>query len=225
MKRILPTAIAIAISLLLLLDFFVEGSYLIGGTAVLILRWVSIVTVFAMILGLVNILRLHVGRAARVEKGWPYSLALVISALVVIGIGVVPGSGGVSNPIISWIFAYVYLPINATIFSLLAFFAATAAYRALRTRSVDTTIMLVTGVIVLLGQIPLGAFIPGLTNLTGWILDVPTMAAIRGILLGVALGTITSGLRVILGYDRQYLEHQESVGESKSLAVLLERKR
>ncbi len=110
------------------------------------------------------------------------------------------------NPFVDWTFTYVFLPLNATIFSLLAFFVASAAYRTFRLRSPEATVMVIAGLIVLVGQVPLGGLLPGLSQVSGWLLDTPVMAAVRGILLGVALGTITAGLRVLGSADRQYLD-------------------
>jgi len=63
------------------------------------------------------------------------------------------------------------------------------------------------GVIVLLGQVPIGAYLwDRLPMIKAWILEVPTTAGARGIILGVALGTVATGLRVLLGIDRPYSE-------------------
>ncbi len=64
------------------------------------------------------------------------------------------------------------------------------------------------GIIVLLGQVPVGAVISGgwLPIIKDWILDVPALSGARGVLLGVALGTAATGLRVLLGIDRPYVD-------------------
>jgi hypothetical protein len=102
-----------------------------------------------------------------------------------------------------WLFNNAYLPLQSAFFALVAFFLATAAYRALRARSIETTWMLVAALIVFLGQTPL---FNALTQLKEWILNVPSTAGARGILLGVAIGTIATGLRLIVGLDRPYSE-------------------
>jgi hypothetical protein len=103
-------------------------------------------------------------------------------------------------------------------FSLLAFFIASAAYRAFRARTLEATLMLVTAVIVMFARVPIGellwqrmpdsvvqfrANLPG--DISDWILKVPSMAARRGILLGISLGAIATSLKIILGIERSYM--------------------
>ncbi|MBI2865215.1 MAG: hypothetical protein HYX94_11700 [Chloroflexi bacterium] len=206
MKRAVPVAIASGVGIIILLTSFVDGSDVLLSARDLILRWVTILGAFALILGIANVLRVHVRRIIKAEPGWIYSFVLLAVMLFVIVMGVLPGGGGLMNPFVDWTFTYVFLPLNATIFSLLAFFVASAAYRTFRLRSSEATVMVVAGLIVLVGQVPLGGLVPGLSAFSGWLLDTPVMAAVRGILLGVALGTITAGLRLIGGADKQYLE-------------------
>ena len=201
MKRIILSVVAVAVALLVLLDFFVDqeivnkaGSFFIEGAVVL--------GAFAMLLGLLNILAVHTTRVRKREHGWGYSIILVLTVIVMLVLGI---EGPGSLPV-SWVFRYVYSPLQATIFSLLAFFVATAAYRAFRVRNWESLLMVVAGVIVLLGQVPVGKLIwAQLPVLKDWLLAVPVTAGARGILLGVALGTVVAGLRLILLMDRPYL--------------------
>jgi len=89
----------------------------------------------------------------------------------------------------------------------LAFFIVTAAYRTFRLRNLDAGILLATSLVLLLAQLPLGA--PYLRPLRDWLLSVPVTAAVRGLLLGVALGTMATSLRVLLAIDRPYAGKQE----------------
>jgi hypothetical protein len=60
---------------------------------------------------------------------------------------------------------------------------------------------------VLLGQVPAGSLLwEEFPLIKEWVLRVPTMAGARGILLGVALGIIATGLRILLGADRPYVD-------------------
>jgi hypothetical protein len=99
-------------------------------------------------------------------------------------------------------------------FSLLAFFIASAAFRAFRARNAEATLMLVAACVVMLGLTPpfvqlwdsLVPVLPGLpTTAKDWILEVPNMASRRAILLGIGLGAIAQSFRIILGLERTYL--------------------
>ena len=198
-KRSVAIAIAISVGLFVLLDFFVQNAF-IGLVKFVFVRWAIIVAAFAMVLGFFNVLIVHLNKILQFKQGWFYSIFLVLTMMIVLILGLIEGLQG---SLTSRIFQYVLFPLQATIFSLLAFFVASAAYRAFRLRSWESALLVITGVIVLLGQVPLWG---ALTTFKEWILGVPSMAGARGILLGVALGTVATGLRVLLGIDRPYSE-------------------
>ncbi len=198
-KRSVAIAIAISVGLFVLLDFFVQNAF-IGLVKFVFVRWAIIVAAFAMVLGFFNVLIVHLNKILQFKQGWFYSIFLILAMMIVLILGLIEGPQG---SLTSLIFQYVLFPLQATIFSLLAFFVASAAYRAFRLRSWESALLVITGVIVLLGQVPLWG---ALTTFKEWILGVPSMAGARGILLGVALGTVATGLRVLLGIDRPYSE-------------------
>ena len=200
MKRTIPMSIAIAIGSLMLIDFFFDESH-INALGAFFVDSVVIIVAFALLLGLLNVCIVHLRRIGSRQEGWPYSIILVAIALVVV-------VGGVSGPeaaIVTWIFDNVQFPLQAAIFSLLAFYVATAAYRAFRFRSLESIAFIVAAVVVLLGQVPIGGYLSDLLPAAKeWILDVPATAGVRGIIIGVALGTIATGVRVLMGFDRPY---------------------
>ena len=199
LKRSAATAIAISVGLFVLLDFFVQNAF-IGTLKFVFVRWAIIVAAFAMVLGFFNVLTVHVNKILRFKQGWFYSIFLVLTMMAVLILGLIEGPQG---SLTSRIFQYILFPLQATIFSLLAFFVASAAYRAFRVRNWESALLVIFGVIVLLGQVPLWG---ALTSSKEWILGVLSMAGSRGILLGAALGTVATGLRVLLGIDRPYSE-------------------
>ncbi len=88
---------------------------------------------------------------------------------------------------------------------MLALFIVTAAFRAFRVNNFESFFFVLFAIIVLLGQVPISIYLwPELPIVKDWIINVPALAGVRGILLGVALGTIATGLRILMGTDRPY---------------------
>jgi hypothetical protein len=107
---------------------------------------------------------------------------------------------------IQWEYDNIFVPMQATMFSMLAFYIASAAYRAFRARTIEATVLLITGIILMIGRVPIGEWLwPKFPNITEWILTNPSMAAQRGIMIGIGLGMIATSLRIIFGIERTYM--------------------
>lgn len=171
--------------------------------------YIQIVTAFSIVLGVASVIHRHAGRLqkhgreAKRHKDWPYSLAAVVGMIVMIVAGI--GWGRDQDSIFQKIFNSILLPVQATMFALLAFYLASAAFRAFRTRSVDATVLLITALIVMIGRLDdLG--IIKMPEISQWILrDGPNLWSKRAILLGVGLGMASTALKVVLGIERTYL--------------------
>jgi hypothetical protein len=196
----LATVVAISVGFVVLADFFVTNP-LLGNISSAFRQWTIILTAFALLLGLVNLVLVHTRRIIRRnEPGVGYSVAVLVTSITVILVGL---WFGLPSAPMTWLFDNLYVPLQGAFFALVAFFLATAAYRALRARNVETLVMLLAALIVFLGQIPLTNPFAGLRE---WVLNVPSQAGVRGILLGVALGTLATGLRLLAGVDTPYSE-------------------
>lgn len=168
-----------------------------------ILEWIQIVWCFALVVGIVSIVRHHSERVRR-RQGGGYSVVSLASMTTMTLVGLVWGRGEGSP--FDWLFQNIQVPLQSTMFSLLAFFIVSAAFRGFRARSAQATVLLVAGCLVMLGRVPLGAYLhPKVPWLASWVLDYPSMAARRGIYIGIGLGTIATSLRVILGLEQAYL--------------------
>jgi hypothetical protein len=171
----------------------------LSGTLV---EWSGILFAFAMLLGLLNLLLVHVRNIRTRREGWPYSAVLIGTIFVVLCAGL----NGVNSSSLQWIFHNVQAPLQATLLSLIVFFIVSASSRAVRVRSAGALLMLLTAIIVLLGQMPFADRLnTELVDAQLWIISVPAIAGQRGILLGIALGTIATGLRLIFGTERDRL--------------------
>jgi hypothetical protein len=174
-------------------------------------QWGLIVVAFTQVLGIANVLQLHSRKIARRATDWRYSVVLVGCLVGMAALGMFPSYDDPHSPF-QWLYDTTYDPLAATMFALLAFFITSAAYRAFRARSTEAVLLLGAAILVMLGQVPVGAaiwgeksFLGGFPGVKDWIMDVPNLAGKRAILMGAALGAISTGLRVILGLERAHL--------------------
>jgi hypothetical protein len=214
MRLQVPLVITFLAGLFMGIQFFVPHE--VGVTVYSeLLNWGRIVAAFALVLGIQSLLRTHIEKIRRQRRDWPYSVAAIVSFLLMVVVGI--GFGHERGTGFDWIFRHVQVPLDATMFSLLAFFIASAAFRTFRARSTEATLLLVAAIIVMLGRVPgsllvmfgesgvgmwLHAVMPDVSE---WIMNFPTVAAKRGIIFGVALGSIATALRIILGIERSHL--------------------
>jgi hypothetical protein len=113
---------------------------------------------------------------------------------------------GKEGRVFTWLYNYVFAPCNSTMFALLAFFVASAAFRAFRARNIEAGLLLGSAILILLARAPFGRGIhPWLPEFADWILDIPNNAGRRAIMMGAAIGAIATGLRIILGLERSHL--------------------
>lgn len=190
--------------------------------------WIQILASFAAILGLVSVLNYHMQRIKLKRAGFAYSFVTLGAFAIMALMGFLPmpfpGFGAMhadQGSVFSWLFSNTMVPMQATMFSILAFYIASAAFRAFRARSFEATALLVAACIVMIGRVPLGDLLtkatPGFmvnaheyhlldfTAVSSWLLNVPNSAVQRGILLGVILSQIAIGVRIIFGIERTYM--------------------
>jgi hypothetical protein len=207
MKIKVPVSVAIAISfgLVVLLGYFVRLPILITLRQVFV-RWAIMLAAVALLVGVANLFVVHQRKASTAQKGAPYSIILLVSLLVTLLLGGIFGPNG-TWPL--WIFNYIQIPIETSLMAILAVILAFGATRLIGRRLNWFTVLFVgIALIMLLGTATLfGVQVPGLhgpDGLRSLIARIPTVAGGRGILLGVALGAIAAGLRVLMGADRPY---------------------
>lgn len=216
-SRVLATVVAIVAGLFVLTDLFVSQwvgdnlfaqtglTQVIGGISNLFVGWVTIILAFALFLGFFNVFSVHAHRIRTQKPGAIYSGVLLIALIATLIVGFATNGPYSAGSI--FVFNYILQPLEATFFALLAIFMVTAAFRAFRIRSLESFFFVLFAVIVLLGQVPLGIYLwAEFPVIKDWILNVPALAGVRGILLGVALGTIATGVRILMGADRPYTE-------------------
>ena len=180
-----------------------------------LLAYITAVLTAAFAIGVINLTRVHWINIKRKRATWRYSIVLLLclySMLVFSCIAspfaldpnavVIPMSViQLSTPIWEFLYYKIMVNIQTSIFSLLAFFIASAAYRAFKARTLESTILLIAGLLVVLGQAPIADLIwPGFSVIRDWIMAFPNTAGQRGILIGAALGIVVFSVRRIIRY-------------------------
>jgi len=182
-------------------------------------EWSRLIGIFALVLGIGSLIHVHWLKVSRQAEDWQYSLLVFAGLAAMTLAGFITKMGG---PFL-WLFNNVQVPLDATMFSLLAFFIASAAYRAFRARTLDATLLLIAAIIVMFGNAPVSVWLwkkigviplvdkmldafPVLPkNAKDWILENPNAASRRAIYIGIGLGGLSQALRVILGIERSHL--------------------
>ena len=168
------------------------------------LRWAIVISAFTLIIGIESLIRLHANKIRRKVPGWGYSVIAIIMMIFVAVVGIWKGIG--EGSLFIKIFRYVLAPLNATMFSMLAFFMASAAYRSFRARTPEAVLLLCVALFVMYGRVPIGHMTwEKIPDIVEWILRYPSMGAQRGILIGVGLGVMATSLKMLLGIERQWL--------------------
>jgi len=212
-KRTIPIFITFVIGVIMVGEFFIPHWRYRELTGEL-LDWGIILSAGAFILGLVNLVQVHLPTVLRRGTDWGHKVVLLGSLAVTLVVGFANGKarldpGMEASFSYKWIFDYLYIPLSATMFALLAFYIASAGFRAFRARNAEATLLLLAAALVMFASVPIGEGMPivgeYLVVLKDWILDVPNNAARRAIFIGAALGAISTGLRVILGLERSHL--------------------
>ncbi len=199
----LPLLVAFFAGVTMVIAFF-TSEQTISNFAQDQLVWVTIVGGFALMLGAVSITTVSINHIKQRKEGWQYRIPLLVFLALTLGSAILEGTE--QGTMYDWVFQKMYTPMDSTMFSLLAFFIASAAYRAFRARTIEATILLITATIVMLGRVPMGRIIFSyLPQVTDWIMNYPNLSVQRGIIIGAALGAASMSLRIILGVERTYL--------------------
>jgi hypothetical protein len=236
MSKTIPVLIASLVGFLMIFAFFSPQLLWLRQMAE---DWFAIITTIAIIYGGLTLCFHHLKKISDREAGWGYSAVtlLAFGITVVIGllkVGVVPesvkhldrawsGQFLQEGSALWWIFQYLFSPVVSTMFALLAFYVASAAFRAFRAKNVEAILLLVTALIVLLEQTKdreiTSLFMPApgdgslpyvpIYDVTEFIRKTIVTAGQRAIMIGIALGVVATSLRILLGFDRSYLGGDE----------------
>jgi hypothetical protein len=217
---------------------FVEGvGTLLGDATSVVGSFAQILAAFMLGLGIISLLRIHLTRISRQKQDWGFSVVLLVSMITMAAFGYwdwyirlvdktkdydVQANWQLANRVRDFLFEGLLQQMDAAMFSIIAFFILSAAYRAFRARSVEATILLGTALLVILslmgaissfwdgrvealaGDGPSKDFILNfkITEVAQWLKTTFQTPAITGIKFGIGLGTLSMALRIWLGLEK-----------------------
>ncbi|MCK5117259.1 MAG: hypothetical protein KAR44_11715 [Candidatus Aegiribacteria sp.] len=203
MRLVIPLAITFVTGMIMVLHFFVPHQPIkfLGDN---LQEWYMIVASAAIFLGALNLMHVHLRKIKLKLKNWKYSPITIIGFLLMLVTGLIYGV--TEGKPFDFMFMNLVAPMGATMFSLLAFFVASAAFRAFRASNWRATLLLTAAFIVMLGQVPIGAMIWDKIPLAKvWLMSIPNTAGQRAVMIGAAMGVVSTSLRMIFGIERSYL--------------------
>lgn len=206
MRRELPVGLAALMGIIMLVEYFFKIPWL-QNLAKELRDWAVIISAFALGLAAVNLSLLHGKNISTRKSGWQYSIVLLVCMVAFVISGIFFGP---KSPSFRFLWDGALVPLGSSFYAMLVFQIATASYRAFRARNFDAAVLLVAGVLVMLGKAPVGTAVwSEFGPISDWIMDVPNLAANRGIMIGAAVVTVATGFRILLGLDRAYLGKME----------------
>jgi hypothetical protein len=206
-------------------------------------KFSNVLSGFLLGLGIFSLLRVHGRRLFKMQKDWFFSLVLILSIVVMVVIGYWdwitrldenasklqdPANWSAINYARDFVFDGMLQQMDAAMFSLIAFYILSAAYRAFRVRSIEATVLLATALIVILSLMGAVEYLWGggvarlagypdvaameagnsfaqnftLTSIRGWIQSTVQTPSIRAIDWGIGIGALAMGLRLWLSLER-----------------------
>jgi hypothetical protein len=204
----ISAAIAIGVGIVVLAGYFIPS---IVDIRFALLRTGLVLAAFALLVGIINLITVHLGKMGSDSETSGYSLILVITLVVTLAVGIIDMVqtylvGQPNFQMTNWVFTYIQLPIETSLLAITTVSLTYAAANILRKRmDIFSILFFFVILLVLLGSFSIpSATLPFLEAIRDWIVRVPALGGARGLLLGIALGTITTGIRILMGTDRPY---------------------
>lgn len=208
LKSPISTAVAIGVGIIVLAGYFIPAFI---NIRFILLRTGLVLAAVALLVGIINLITVHIKKLGAESENSGYSLILVIALLATLVVGIIDMVqtymvGKPNFQMTNWIFTYIQLPIETSLLAVTTVSLIYAAASILRKRmDLFSIIFFFVVLLVLLGSFSIPpATLPFLHVIRDWILRVPALGGARGLLLGIALGTITTGIRILMGTDRPY---------------------
>lgn len=198
--RYITAALAIAAGLVVLLGYFFPTQ--LEALRLVLVDWAVVIAGLAVLVGIFNLVAVQMEKIRARQKGSTYGVLLVLSLIITFGLGLILGP---EHPYMRLTVDAIIVPVEASLMAILAVTLIYASVRLLRRRlDVTSVLFLVIAVIFLIAIMPTPfGPIPGDQVIVNF-LGMFSRGGARGLLIGIALGTLLTGLRVLFGIDRPY---------------------
>ncbi|MGZ9234414.1 MAG: hypothetical protein ACXW4E_02730 [Anaerolineales bacterium] len=199
--RVFTAAFAMAAGLIVLMGYFYPDQ--LASFRIVLIDWAIIIAAMAALIGIYNLIAVQMEKIRARQKGAVYGALLVVALIITFGLGLILGP---DHPYMRLTIDAIIVPVEASLMAILAVTLIYASIRLLRRRvDVTSVLFLAVAVIFLLAILPIPS--DAVNALQGFVLQVAGMfsrGGARGLLIGIALGTLLTGLRVLFGIDRPY---------------------
>lgn len=170
----------------------------------ILISWAVILAGIATLVGILNLIRVHWRKIFRKHDRDLYSpfLLLAFAITVILGIWLTPADKNFQHVVTS-----IQIPVETSLLALLSVTLVIAAFRLFRLRKgLMLWSFFISALLFIIFGSGLLVIFPNGSPFTSWVgyLNLVPLAGARGILLGVALGSLMTGIRIILGSDRPY---------------------
>jgi len=198
-KREIPQIIVFVIAITMVAEYWFAGVKPVASQ----IRFLGIyIVAFTLIIGGINLFRRYINTISkRTEGEWQLSVWFFIVYIVMTVPGLVPPIG--THSLYSWMFTYMKIPLDATVYSILAFFIFTAIIRTFKVKNFGSLLLVSSSIFVMLRNAPIGAtFWKGFPIIGTWVSDIVMSSGMRGIVLGVAIGSMGVCIRILMGWEK-----------------------
>lgn len=215
-------------------DFKEQVSFYLNDAVPVLGDFSNILTGLLLGLGIYSLMRIHLRKVITFGKDWGYSAVLIIALVLQAFFGfwnyhdfkgpnaatLAEGRGwGIQNYLSDLLFDGMYQQYEAAMFSIIAFYILSAAYRAFRLRSPEASILLGTALVVMVSKMgavamPIDEGVKNvahgnawllnfqLSEISNWIMNTIQTPSLRGVDFGIGIGTIAMGLRLWLSLEK-----------------------
>lgn len=203
MRSPVAAAFAIATGLIVLAGYFIPNP-LLQAVRFQLLDWAMFIAAVAALVAIINLAAGHISKVVKSSPSQFFSIIVSVSFLITLVAGFILGE---TDPIFQRIITNIQIPIETTLFGIISISLAYAAFLFIRQRKGwVNTVFIVSVLFFLLANswfLVWGQSIPVLGEIISAIQKIP-LAGSRGVLIGISLGSLVTGLRILTGIDRPY---------------------